>query len=626
MNPRDVQREKIFTRRAVLLGLGQLGLVGVLGARLVYLQVMEATKYAVLADENRISPRLLPPQRGRILDRNGEPLAVNRLTYRAVVVPEQVRNLDATLDALAQLVGLSDADRRRFYRDMKGKRSFMPIAVREDLSWDELAKLELNAPFLPGVSIEVGQTRLYPHTESVGHILGYVGAVSEAEMDDSDDPLLEVPGFRIGKNGIERTHDDDLRGEAGDSEIEVDAVGRVIRELDRTEPTPGKDLELTLDIGIQEFARARIGEEAAAAVCMDAHSGEVIAMVSAPAFDPNMFSTGLKASDWEEFLANPKKPLLNKAIAGLYSPGSTFKMVTALAGLDAGVITPETALPCTGEYHLGNAIFHCWRWKQGGHGMVQLTRALAASCDCYFYEVARRVGIDKIAAMARRMGFGQRLGIDIPGEKPGIIPTTQWKRATYGQSWGQGETVSCGIGQSYVTVTPLQLATMTARLANGGRAVVPRLTRRIGGQPPTDALKVPAQIGLNPAHLKAVLGGMVAVCEVGGTGYSIRITEPGMEMAGKSGSAQVRRITMAERAHGLRRDQDIPWAERDNAFFVAFAPVHAPRFACAVAVEHGLHGADAAGPIARDILLEVQRRNLGPVAAVAGGTQMARAE
>ncbi|MBI3515989.1 MAG: penicillin-binding protein 2 [Proteobacteria bacterium] len=620
MKQRDQQRDQVFTRRALLLGGAKLGLFSALVGRLYYLQVVEAERYKVLAEDNRINLKLLAPPRGRILDRFGEPLALNRLNYRVVIVAEQARDVEHTLDQLAQLIEVTDADRRRVMRDVRKKRAFVPVTVRENLNWDDVSKIEINAPDLPGVSIDVGQSRFYPHTEAVGHILGYVGAVSETEL--TGEPLLELPEFRIGKNGMEKTRDLDLRGAAGASQVEVNAVGRVIRELNRQDAIPGKDVELTLDIGLQEFTRQRIGDESAAAVVMDIHTGEVLAMVSAPAFDPNLFSHGLNARDWEEFLANPKQPLNNKAIQGQYPPGSTFKMMTALAALDAGVITPATIVNCPGHYALGDRQWYCWKYK-GGHGSVDLAFAIKQSCDCFFYETAKRVGIDKLAAMAKRFGMGARLGLDIPGERPGNIPTRDWMLATRGHPWTQGETLNAGIGQGMVLVTPLQLAVMTARIANGGYAVVPHLTRAVGGKP-AENVKQPAfpSLGVNPAVMSHVFNGMVAVCnDPRGTAFRSRIAEPGLEMAGKTGSAQVRRVSAAERDHDVRRkDAEIPWRERDHALFISFAPIQAPRYACAVVVEHGLHGSDTAAPIARDVLLEAQKRDLGrqPPGRIAG--------
>lgn len=607
MNQRDNQRDKTFTRRALFLAAGQLGVFGVLASRLYYLQVIDADRYRTLSDGNRINLKLLAPSRGRILDRNGEILAINRQNYRAIVVREQAGDVEATLNALSQIIEVSEADRRRVLRDVRRKRGFVPVLVRSDLSWDDVARVELNAPDLPGIAIDVGESRLYPRTEAMGHILGYVGAVSEAELRKSDNPILELPDFKIGKSGIERSHDLTLRGAAGSSQVEVNAVGRVIRELSRTEAQAGRDVELTIDYEMQEFVRAEIGTQSAAAVLMEIHTGEVHAMVSAPSFDPNRFTSGLSASDWEALGSDPKSPLTNKTIAGQYAPGSTFKITTALAGLEAGAITAQSTIGCPGYYTLGDTKFYCW--QHYGHGSVDVRRALRESCDVFFYEVAKRVGIDHLGLMARRLGYGAPVGIDIPGERPGLMPSQAWKKAVQGLPWVQGETINCGIGQSYVSATPIQLATMISRVANGGRAVAPRLTRRVGGAGPPPAAPNFASIGLNPAHLAIVLGGLIAATnEPFGSSYNARIKAPGMEMAGKTGSAQLHHISTAERDRGIRSQEDLPWHERDNALFVGFAPISAPRYACSVVVEHGMHGPWVA-PIAAKILQRVQERD-----------------
>jgi penicillin-binding protein 2 len=617
MNQRENQRDKLFTRRALLLGASEMALVGALVGRLYYLQVVEASRYATLSDENRINLKLLPPPRGRIFDRFGEALATDRLTYRAVIVAEQARpvGIDGTLDALGNIIEVTEADRRRVVRDVKRKRAFVPVSVREDLTWEDVAKVEVNSYDLPGVSIEVGHTRYYPHTEAVGHILGYVGAVSEAELKDADDPLLELPDFRIGKNGVEKQRDADLRGVAGSSQVEVNAVGRVIRELNRVEGKPGHDVELTIDIGMQEFMRRTIGDESAACTLLDIHSGEILAMVSAPAFDPNLFSLGLNARDWEAFLSNPKTPLINKAIAGIYPPGSTFKMITGIAALEGGAITPDTRITCGGHTTIYNQVRHCW--NRNGHGSITVHDAVKQSCDIFFYEAARRLGIDKLSEIAKRFGLGSKVGIDLPGEKPGIMPSRDWYLQTHGKSWPLGETVNCGIGQGFIVVTPLQLATVVSRIANGGRAVVPHLTRRVGGKVPEDRPNPPfPSLGIRQASLDIILRGMAAVVnEVHGTAYPGRITEPGFEMGGKTGSAQVRHLTAAERERGgftLSKsiENEIPWRERDHALFMGFAPLSAPRFGCGIIVEHGLHPGLSAVPIVHQVLLEAQKRYL----------------
>jgi penicillin-binding protein 2 len=623
--PREAQRHKLLTRRAALLGAGQAVLFSALAQRMYQLQVVEADRYGVLADENRINIQLLAPQRGRVLDRFGVALAENHQNYRVVVVAEQAGDITATLDALAGLIEISEGDRRRVVRDIRRKHPFVPVVVRGNLSWDEMARIEVAIPELPGIAIEQGLVRSYPLGETAAHTIGYVAAVSEAEL--SGDPLLELPDFRIGKSGIEKSRDVELRGGAGTSQVEVNAVGRVVRELARVPGRSGRDVASCLDAAMQDFLSHRCStEESAASVLLDAVTGDVLALVSSPSFDPASFAIGLTPAAWQQLSVDPRNPLTNKAIAGVYPPGSTFKPVVATAALMAGVLTSDTAIACPGYIELGDTTFHCWR--KGGHGSVRLRDAIKKSCDVFFYETARRLGIDRLAAMARRFGFGSVLGLDIPSERPGLIPSPEWKLATTGVAWSPGETVIAGIGQGSVLATPLQIAVMTARLVTG-RAVVPRLVRS-DGELPRGGDRVPRdfpELGVSPQVLAVVLDGMDAVVnEQGGTAYAVRITEPGLAMGAKSGTSQVRVITEYEHEHGLRKISQIPWKERDHALFVGFAPVGAPRYVCATVVEHGGvrggHGSEVAGPICRDVLREVQRRD--PARRVPGGDDVAQ--
>jgi penicillin-binding protein 2 len=584
------------------------------------LQIVEANRYLVLADENRINLRLLAPIRGRILDRFGIVLADSRQNYQLVIVAEQAGDVAATLDALGTLIEVSESDRRRVLRDSRRTHPFVPVLVHPNLSWDEMARVEVATPELPGVSVEPGVTRYYPFGETVSHVVGYVAAVSEQEL--TGDPLLELPGFRIGKAGVEKSQDTELRGIAGTSQVEVNAFGRVIRELTRVAGKPGQDVVTSIDMSMQEFATRRCSaEQSVASVLLDAVTGDVLALVSVPSFDPVPFSTGLTSAMWQDLANDPRKPLSNKVIAGTYPPGSTFKPVVASAALSAGVLTPQTSITCPGYLSLGSATFHCWR--HGGHGTLRLRDAIKKSCDVYFYETARRVGIDRLAAMANRFGFGDVLGLDIPGERPGLIPSREWRLANGGTTWTQGETVIAGIGQGSILATPLQLATMVARLVTG-RAVSPRLVRADGLMPPGGDRVLPdfAPLGVSPYVLGLVLDGMNAVVnEQGGTAYAARITEPNFAMGGKSGTSQVRHISDYEREHGVRKARQIPWKERDHALFVAFAPVGAPRYVCATVVEHGGGGSAVAAPICHDILLEAQRRD--PARRVPEGSEVA---
>jgi len=605
---RDNERHKLFNRRTAMLAGGKALLLSVLAGRLYYLQVVESERYRTLADENRINLRLLPPLRGRIVDRFGDPIADNQQNYRVLLIPEDTRNLDITLNALGQIIPIGDGERRRILRDIRRNRSFVPVTVRENLTWQSAAQIEVNAPDLPGIMIDVGQSRSYPHGADIAHVLGYVAAVSP--KDQTGDPLLELPGFRVGKAGLERVHDMALRGKGGSSQVEVNAYGRVIRELERREGEPGAEVRLTIDMGLQHTVSKRLADESAAAVVMDVHTGEVLAMASSPSYDPNAFNKGLSTAEWKELIGNPRAPLTNKAIAGRYAPGSTFKMAVLLAALEKGVVTPESQVFCTGFMELGNARFHCW--KKHGHGLVDAKSAISQSCDVYFYEIAKRTGIERIAAMAKRLGLGSPLGVDLPGEMGGIVPTPKWKRGALEAAWQKGETVITGIGQGYLLVTPLQLAVMTARLVNGGMAVTPYVTRAVSrpdpGVPETE--KPPESLGIRPRDLDLVREAMSDVMNSPfGTARRARIEKPEWTMGGKTGTVQVRRITKAERETGVLKNEELPWEDRDHALFVGFAPVDNPRYAVSVVVEHGGSGSKAAAPIARDILEEAQRRN-----------------
>ncbi len=602
---RDTQRTGVFTRRALLLMTGQVAVLGALGARLYQVQVRDGARYTTLADENRISARMIAPPRGRILDRFGTLVAGSSTNWRAVLIAEQANNVPATLDAFSALLPLADYERARIERELHRKRKFIPVLIREFLTWDEMAVIEVNAPDLPGIIVDTGTTRHYPYGAQLAHIVGYVAPPNEA--DAADDPLLALPGLRIGRAGMEKFHDLGLRGRAGSVQLEVNAVGRVIRELDRQEGVPGEDVTLTLDAGLQQSVLATLADESASAVVMDCRNGEVLAMATNPSFDPSLFNAGVSQAQWLEWTKDRRTPLINKAISGLYAPGSTFKMAVALAGLESRAISPSDRIGCPGWLDLGDSRFHCWR--KGGHGMLDLRGGLKNSCDVYFYEVARRTGIDRIAAMANRLGLGIELELDLPGQRPGLIPTREW-RIGKGHAWNMGDTVVSGIGQGFIQVTPLQLATYASRIASG-RLVQPHLTRKLAGvmQPGAEADDCPV-LGMPEKLLHIVREGMWAVVnEPGGTAPLARLEDPTAQMAGKTGSAQVRRVSRELRESGHFDSEKLPWEYRPHALFVAYAPYNTPRYALAVVIEHGNAGAAAAAPMARAIMTEVLRRD-----------------
>ncbi len=596
---REDRHAGLFTRRALILAGVQVAATGALAAKLYQVQVRDGARYATMAESNRISARLLAPPRGRLLDRAGIVLAGNKLNWRALLVAEQTDSVAATLDSFTRLVPLPDHERARVERELRRRRRFIPVTLRDFLSWEEMARLEVNAPDLPGVLIDVGTTRTYPSGGALAHVVGYVAAPSEDDV--ADDPVLALPGIRIGRAGVEKFHDAALRGEAGAVKLEVNAAGRVIREMDRDDGAPGEDVALTIDAGLQARVVARLGEQSASAVVLDCARGEVLAMASNPSFDPALFDAGVSQAQWAAWTGDRLAPLADKAAAGLYPPGSTFKMVVALAGLRAQAISAHDRIECRGFLDLGRARFHCWR--KGGHGALDLHGGLKHSCDVFFYETARRTGIDAIATMARRFGLGVPLDIELPGARAGLVPTRAWRRGQ-GHAWNLGDTLVHGIGQGFLQVTPLALATMAARIATG-RQVRPHLTRAVGAerQAGGDPLGWPA-MDIPERDLLAVREGMYAVVnEPGGTAPLGRLALPGVALAGKTGSTQVRRVSREQREHGFNSEA-LPWELRPHALFVAFAPYDAPRYALSVVVEHGNAGAQAAAPLARDIMTD----------------------
>jgi penicillin-binding protein 2 len=595
----DVART--LTRRTLMLGGAMGAMVAVLGVRMRYLQVDQADEFKLLAEENRINIQLIPPERGLIQDRNGKVIAGNEQNYRVIITREAAGDVDLVLRRLAGVIPITPDELERTIEEVKALRAFVPVTVAERLTWEDFSKVALNAPALPGVVPEVGLSRRYPLDTDFAHVVGYVGPVSDKDLEgvDTPDPLLKIPKFQIGKIGVERWMEDTLRGHAGTKRIEVNSAGRVMRELERQEGDAGLDIRLTIDAEVQNFAQARLGDESAAAVVIDVTNGDILCIASSPSFDPNLFVRGISHTDYNLLMEDDHRPLANKTVSGAYPPGSTFKMVTALAALEAGVVTVDTRVSCPGFIEFGGRRFHCW--KRAGHGTVSLQRSLSESCDVYFYDVAQKVGIDKIAEMGRRLGLGQRFDLPMSAVTEGIMPDKAWKMERHKQDWRIGDTINASIGQGYVLTSPLQLAVMTARIASG-RAVAPRLVRMVNDK----ALPVPEAppLGLTPEHLLAVQEGMHEVVNgEHGTAKSSRIVDPTLVMAGKTGTSQVRNISAAERESGVISNDDLPWNRRDHALYVGYAPYDAPRYAISVVVEHGGGGSTAAAPIARDILL-----------------------
>ena len=602
-----------ITRRGLILGGLQLGFAGVLALRMRHMQVDQADEFRLLAEENRINIRLIPPARGRIFDREGRVIAENEQTYRITLTREDAGDVTTVIRRLGQLVELDEDDLNRALAEMERTAPFFPVAIADRVRWEDISRVAVNAPALPGVTPEVGLSRTYPSRELYAHVAGYVGPVSERDLKRYEDPppVLRIPRFQIGKVGVEAKYEEQLRGNAGAKRVEVNAVGRVMRELDRREGEAGADLQLTVDTALQEYVQARLGQESASVVVMDVNRGDLLAIASAPSYDPNKFVRGISVADYGELRDNDHRPLASKTVQDAYPPGSTFKMVTALAALDAGLMTPDDTVWCPGHLEVGGRKFHCW--KRVGHGHMTLEQSLRESCDVYFYEMALKVGIERIADMARRLGMGESHDIPMSAVTSGLIPDKDWKRRNRGAEWVIGDSVNASIGQGFVLSSPLQLAVMTARIATG-KAVTPRLVKSIDG---VETVHLEgADLGINPNHLRQIRRGMFAVSNHRhGTAYRSRIAAAEMRMAGKTGTSQVRNITAAERARGVTSNDDLPWERRDHALFVDFAPAEAPQIAVAVVVEHGGGGSTAAAPIARDVTLQALYKGDPPLEA-----------
>ncbi len=582
-------------------------MVAVLGGRMRYLGVEQADQFRLLAEENRINIRLIPPARGLIQDRNGKLIAGNEQNYRVVITRETAGEaaggVEEVLNRLSHVIPMTSEDMAEVLKDIKRNSPFVPITVADRLNWEDFSKVAVNGPALPGVTPEVGLSRVYPRDFDFAHVVGYVGPVSEKDLEglESPDPLLRIPKFQIGKIGVERWMEETLRGAAGTKRIEVNAVGRVMRELDRVEGDAGGDLRLTIDVDVQNFVQARMGEESAACVIIDVNNGDIIAAVSSPSFDPNLFVRGISQTDYSGLTDNDHRPLANKVVQGLYPPGSTFKMVTALAALEAGMITPETTVRCPGYFEVSGTRFNCW--KRGGHGRVDLQKSLAESCDVFYYDTAMKVGIEKIAEMGRKLGFGIRHDLPMSAIAEGVMPDKAWKLESQKAEWVIGDTVNASIGQGYVLTSPLQLAVMAARIASG-KQVVPRIVQSINDQ--RVPVVEPEGLGVEGSKLRAVQMAMFEVVNgKQGTGRSSRIVDETMTMCGKSGTAQVRNFSAGEKTDGVTANADLPWKLRDHALFVCFAPADNPKYAVSVVVEHGGGGSAVAAPIARDAILRV---------------------
>ena len=599
-------------RRGLLIGGLQLGFCGLLGWRMHHLQIEKAESFRLVADENRINLRLVPNQRGEIYDRNGVKLAGNEASYSVTMVAEDAGDIDVIFERLSKLINLSPEDIERSKAELERSAKFLPVTITDRLEREDIEKIHSNAPMLPGINPEIAFSRTYPLGEIFAHVVGYVGPVSSRylEIRDDPDPLLKIPRFQIGKVGVERELEATLRGKAGTKKVEVNALGRVMRELERKEGSKGANLKLTLDTNLQAYVRARLGTESASAVVLDCKTGEILAICSSPTYDPNKFVRGISFDDYGALRDDNHRPLASKTVQDAYPPGSTFKMVTSLAALEAGIINHRERIRCNGHIEVSNRKFHCW--KRDGHGNVDLVKSLRESCDVYYYELAQKVGIEKIAEVARILGLGQSFDIEMSAVTSGLVPDKIWKQKARSREWVVGDTVNSSIGQGYVLSSPLQLAVMIARIATGNE-ILPKLIKSVNG---VEKEKIPDQINLNENNLNLIRKALFEVTNhKRGTAYHSRVLDKKSQIIGKSGTSQVRNISAVERTQGVLDNKDLPWEQRDHALFVNYAPYDDPKIAVSIVVEHGGSGSTVAAPIARDITLQAIYQGTPPITA-----------
>ena len=599
-------------RRGLLIGGLQLGFCGLLAWRMHHLQIEKAESFRLVADENRINLRLVPNQRGEIYDRNGVKLAGNEASYSVTMVAEDAGDIDVIFERLSKLIDLSPEDIERSKAELERSAKFLPVTITDRLEREDIEKIHSNAPMLPGINPEIAFSRTYPLGEIFAHVVGYVGPVSSRDLEirEDPDPLLKIPRFQIGKVGVERELEATLRGKAGTKKVEVNALGRVMRELERKEGSKGANLKLTLDTNLQAYVRARLGTESASAVVLDCKTGEILAICSSPTYDPNKFVRGISFDDYGALRDDNHRPLASKTVQDAYPPGSTFKMVTILAALEAGIINHGEKIRCNGHIEVSNRKFHCW--KRDGHGNVDLVKSLRESCDVYYYELAQKVGIEKIAEVARILGLGQSFDIEMSAVTSGIVPDKIWKQKARSREWVVGDTVNSSIGQGYVLSSPLQLAVMIARIATGNE-ILPKLIKSVNG---VEKEKIPDQINLNENNLNLIRKALFEVTNhKRGTAYHSRVLDKKSQIIGKSGTSQVRNISAVERTQGVLDNKDLPWEQRDHALFVNYAPYDDPKIAVSIVVEHGGSGSTVAAPIARDITLQAIYQGTPPITA-----------
>jgi penicillin-binding protein 2 len=587
----DTTQSFTFSRRAFVLNAGQWGIAALLAGRMAYISIAENERYVTMAEENRVHMRLIPPRRGLILDRNNIPMAINQAAVRVDLIKDLIEDEERVITETARILQLPPDEVQRIRDELARAQGSQPVPVAENISREQYYALSVRLPELPGVAPLEAFTRQYPEGPAVGHLLGYVGTPNRQEYEAEDkNRLLITPGFKVGKEGLEKVMEQRLRGTPGAARVQVTARGRLVQQLQTQRDVTGRPLHTTIDAGLQSFAARRLGDESGSCVVMDCNTGDLLCMASMPSYDPNSFSDGISRSEWQMFSADERQPLRNKVLNSLYPPGSTVKPMVAMALLEAG-IDPDTRVNCPGGFQLGNRFFRCL----GRHGGMNMHTAIARSCNTYFYAMGRRIGYDRIAPIARALGLGERFDLPVVSQSFGTVPDSAWKRRRFERSpkaierpdWTESDTLNASIGQGFVSLNPLQLGVMAACIASG-KKVRPRLIR---GEGPN-----PQNFDYEPDHFQKVRHGMWEVVNGAGTAGASRLPFPDIQMCGKTGTAQVRRIT------GGQRGQSGAWRYRDHGLFVFFAPFEQPRYAGAVVIEHGLGGSRAAAPVAKDVL------------------------
>lgn len=597
-----------FSRRMLVLGGAQIGVGGLLIGRLGWLAIAENEKYQLLSESNRVQLIPVPPRRGWIIDRYGKPIAINKASFRVDIIPQQLEKGTDIVPQIAKLLELDDDDVDRVRRELEDSRGFQPVSVADNVPYEQYAAITVRLPDLPGVAASQGFTRFYPGGSTVGQLVGYVGPASVEEYEkENKNPLLLVPGVKIGKEGLEKTLESTLRGQPGGQRVEVTARGKLVKELEPKPDISGGTVQLTIDSDLHQYAARRIGDQSGSVVVMDVRTGDILAMPSMPSFNPNNFSDGISQAEWKMLSQDDHLPLVDKVLESLYPSGSTIKPSMAMALLNAG-IDRKQRVNCTGSYPLGNHVFHCDK----RHGPVDMNDAIVRSCDIYFYEMCRRVGAEKLAPMVRSMGFGEKFDLPFDNQRYGTIPDPQWMMRKYHREWQTYDTINMSIGQGMVLINPLQLATMASRISTG-RRVVPRLLRNrpIAPQP---------QLAVDEDHLNFIRTAMAGVVDHG-TAAAAKLPIPGIQMAGKTGTAQVHKLGANERGG----HENSVWRLRDHSLFAAFAPADNPRYAVGAILEHGGFGAQVAAPLVRDTFLflfnkQMALQNLAAFEQSLGGT------